>query len=308
MKLTNLSAEPLGRIHSWLPHDLKAEEVVFLPDACPGKSPLPTGTATRTLQPDWRRFAVSDCGCGMRLLRSELSPSDLTTDRWDALAERLRRSKGGLGDLGGGNHFLDALLPYDEGPLHFLVHTGSRAESGHVDAFVDNPERFDREFARVVGWAADNRAAVHEAIAAVFGPLESLLDLPHNTVEYLPEGGAIIRKGAVQLLPGELTVIPSHFLGDAVLVRATSKIEEILHSMSHGTGRALPRGESKTAAAGIDFDAVRRRVMIPTSVSDASLRSDGPHAYRDLDACLPLIDEFVEEIERYSPIAYLGHL
>jgi len=77
MEITNLSAEPLGKLHSWLPHDLKAEQVVFLPDACPGKSPLPTGTAVLTRQADWRKFAVSDCGCGMRLVRSSVQPNDL---------------------------------------------------------------------------------------------------------------------------------------------------------------------------------------------------------------------------------------
>jgi hypothetical protein len=45
MELINLLAEPLGKLHSWIPHDLEAELGVFLPDACPGKSPLPTGTA-----------------------------------------------------------------------------------------------------------------------------------------------------------------------------------------------------------------------------------------------------------------------
>ena len=35
-----------------------------------------------------------------------------------------------LGTLGGGNHFLDALAPHANGPLHFLIHTGSRSESG----------------------------------------------------------------------------------------------------------------------------------------------------------------------------------
>jgi hypothetical protein len=77
MELINLSAEPIGRLYSWIPHDLAAEKIVFLPDACPGKSPLPTGTAVLTRQPKWRRFAVSDCGCGMRLLRSELTPGEL---------------------------------------------------------------------------------------------------------------------------------------------------------------------------------------------------------------------------------------
>src|SRR6266481_21951 len=104
MKLTNLSSEPVGKLHSWLPHDLEAEQVVFLPDACPGKSPLPTGTAVLTAQSDWRRFAVSDCGCGMRLVRSSLAKKDLTLERWDQLANRLRANKGSLGDLGGGNH------------------------------------------------------------------------------------------------------------------------------------------------------------------------------------------------------------
>ena len=36
VKITNLSAEPIGKLHSWIPHDLEAEQVVFLPDACPG--------------------------------------------------------------------------------------------------------------------------------------------------------------------------------------------------------------------------------------------------------------------------------
>jgi hypothetical protein len=87
MEITNLSAEPLGKLHSWLPHDLEAEQVVFLPDACPGKSPLPSGTAVLTHQQNWRKFAVSDCGCGMRLLRSSVHPKDLNSPRWDKVAE-----------------------------------------------------------------------------------------------------------------------------------------------------------------------------------------------------------------------------
>ena len=44
----------------------------------------------------------------MRLLRSELTPDQIKSDRWDRLADLLRTNKGKLGDLGGGNHFLDA--------------------------------------------------------------------------------------------------------------------------------------------------------------------------------------------------------
>jgi len=308
MNLINLSSEPLGKLHSWIPHDLLAEKMVFLPDACPGKSPLPTGTAVQTRQPDWRKFAVSDCGCGMRLLRSEMDPRDLDLARWDKVANRLRKNKGGLGDLGGGNHFLDALEPYGDEPLHFLIHTGSRNESGHVDAFVDLPERFDIEFDRVVSWAADNRSAIHEAIEDTFGDLELVLDLPHNTYEILNDGAALIRKGAVQVSPGDLSILPSHMLGDVVLVRATERVTEILNSISHGTGRRMARSDCKPLADSFDFQAMRERVLIPTGVHDSSLRTDGPFAYRDLDECLALIEEYVEPVSRFSVIGYMGHL
>lgn len=306
MDVINLSAEALGKVRSWLPHDLEAERVVFLPDACPGKSPLPTGTAVLTRQADWRRFALSDCGCGMRLLRSEVEEVD--REAWDALADALRRNKGGLGDLGGGNHFLDALLPYEDGRIHFLVHTGSRNESGHVDPLVDRPAAFDAEFDRVVDWARENRAAIQGCVEAVFGPVELVLDRSHNGYEVLDEGGAIIRKGAVHLRPGELTVIPSHMSGDVALVRATEKVEEILCSMSHGTGRRMARGACKPLGDAYDFEALRERVLMPSTLDDASLRTEGPYAYRNLDDCLALVNGYVEPVERFAVVAYMGHL
>jgi RNA-splicing ligase RtcB len=308
MKLTNLSAEPLGKLHSWLPHDLQAEHVVFLPDSCPGKSPLPTGTAVLTRQRDWRRFAVSDCGCGMRLLRSSLQANDLDQVRWDRVANSLRASKGSLGDLGGGNHFLDAIAPYEDEPLHFLIHTGSRNESGHVDGLIDQAERFDSEFARVVNWASDNRAAIHEKIDSIFGPTELILDLPHNTFEQTDDGGVIIRKGSVRMLPGELSVLPSHMSGDVMLVRGKQRVREILVSMSHGTGRTMSRSECKPLADAYDFTGLRRSTMIASGVEDASLRTEGPFAYRDLDDCLALIQDYVEVVARFGVVGYMGHL
>ena len=130
----------------------------------------------------------------MRLVRSSVQPNDLDQARWDKVADSLRANKGVLGDLGGGNHFLDAIVPYEDGPLHFLIHTGSRNESGHVDGLIDMPDKFDREFERVVRWAADNRAEINEKLDLIFGGTEVLLDLPHNTFEQLDDGGVIIRK------------------------------------------------------------------------------------------------------------------
>jgi RNA-splicing ligase RtcB len=306
--ITNLSAEPIGKLHSWIPHDLVADQIVFLPDACPGKSPLPTGTAVLTRQEDWRRFAVSDCGCGMRLLKSSVSVKDLDHDRWNAVADLLRANKGGLGDLGGGNHFLDAIAPYEDGPVHFLIHTGSRNESGHVDALIDRPSDFDRTFDEVVQWAIDNRSTIHERVERVFGKTDLLLDLPHNTYEQVGDGSVIIRKGSVRLLPGELSVLPSHMSGDVVLIRASERVGEILNSMSHGTGRKMSRSDCKPFADAYDFRSLRSSILIPTGVEDTSLRTDGPFAYRDLDECLALIGGYVKVVARFGVIAYMGHL
>jgi tRNA-splicing ligase RtcB len=244
----------------------------------------------------------------MRLLRSSVYPGDLDISGWDKLADCLRANKGRLGDLGGGNHFLDALAPYDDGPLYFLIHTGSRNESGHVDGFVERPSEFDREFQRVVQWAADNRAQIHKEIERVFGKTDLLLDLPHNSFELLPDGGVIIRKGAVRLSPGNMSVIPSHMSGDVVIVRATEKVEELLCSMSHGTGRKMSRGACKPLADTFNFQALRKSVLMPTALEDASLRTEGPYAYRNLDECLALIEGYVEEVTRFGVVAYMGHL
>ena len=47
---------------------------------------------------------------------------------------------------------------------------------------------------------------------------------------------------------------------------------------------------------------------IPSGVENSSLRTDGPFAYRDLDECLALIDDYVEPVTRYSVVGYMGHL
>jgi RNA-splicing ligase RtcB len=96
--------------------------------------------------------------------------------------------------------------------------------------------------------------------------------------------------------------------GDIVLLRATSKVGEILNSMSHGTGRRMSRAECKPFAESYDYAALRRSILVPSGVEDSSLRTDGPFAYRDLDECLNLIAGYVEVEERFGVVGYLGHL
>src|SRR5262249_46284063 len=144
---------------------------------------------------------------------------------WTSLCGTMRaRRNRGLGDLGSGNHFLDAAASTADGSIVFVVHTGSRNESGLVDHLVDQPRKFDAEFARVERWAFANRAAVLALVVAEFGPFVPLyprldrLDRNHNHVE-ATDSGVIIRKGAQRAAPGELALIPSNLMDDMAIVR-----------------------------------------------------------------------------------------
>ncbi len=317
---TNLSREPDYTIRQWLTVSgaLKvAQRIISLPDTCPGKSPLPTGTALLTATPDWRRFALSDVGCGMAVVRTRFTRADAASDGfrrdWDALCDDLaeRRNKG-LGDLGSGNHFLDAAASHTDGSLCLIVHTGSRKESGLVDDLVDTPRKFDTEFARIRAWARDNRAAVLDIAEKRLGRFRPLydktdrIDRDHNHTEELDGGATLIRKGVQRVAPGELAVIPSNLLDDLVIVRATPAAAEILNCLPHGTGRTMSRSDAKKVE--FDFADLRSRVYIPDRIDNASLRTESPSCYRSLDDGLDCMTRYLDVVERFTPVAYIGQL
>jgi hypothetical protein len=306
VRVFNYSGQPEHVLRKWIPRGLRDSELVILPDACPGKSPLPTGSVVRTTAADWRKFAVSDCGCGMQLLQSDIAAAEFKRDSWDSLGMAIARNKGSLGDLGGGNHFLDALVEEGTNRVFFLIHTGSRTESGLVDQYVSQPERFDREFARVVAWARHNRDALASNVRSHFGRCELVSDLPHNTYEQLGDGAVVIRKGANKVTAGERCILPSSMAGDVVELEATARVSETFDSLSHGTGRAISRSEAKDTP--IDFVALRAATYIPDFIRDDSLRTDGPLCYRRLDECLELLTPVAREVRRFKVVAYLGHL
>jgi hypothetical protein len=319
--LINRSHEADWVIRAWLKQAGaldKAKLVVSLPDTCPGKAPLPTGTGYLTDAADWRRFAVSDVGCGLCIMRSGLRGGDVATDgfreQWRALCETMlaRRNKG-LGDLGSGNHFLDAAVSTTDGSVCFAVHTGSRKESGLVDDLVDQPRKFDAEFRRAERWAFDNRVAVLEMVEKQFGRFVPLyagvdrLDRNHNHFEET-DAGVIIRKGAQRVRPGELALIPSNLLDEMAVVRAKPGVADHLMCLPHGTGRAVSRSDAKRLETAASLAELRARVFIPESIEDSSLRTETPECYRTLAPALERIGDLVDVVERFAPVAYIGQL
>lgn len=307
MEIINYSAEPLNKLYSWLPHGLNASKVVFFPDACPGKSPLPTGTVVYLNHGNWRKFAISDCGCGMLLCKSKIRVDNFDRKLWDKVYYDLKSNKGRLGDLGSGNHFLDALESYNDPFIYFLIHTGSRNESKNVDHLIDQPFNFDKTFHEVCDWAVNNRKSIMKILEKYFGEMEVIVDKNHNHYEILDDG-ILIRKGAVKVKPGELTVIPSNLDGDIVLVEATVKVLEVYNSLNHGTGRIMSRSESKKHADSYDYDDLRKRVYIPEMIKNQSIKTEAPFCYRKLDDCLLLIKDLIIVKNRFTPFAYLGQI
>ncbi len=92
------------------------------------------------------------------------------------------------------------------------------------------------------------------------------------------------------------------------LVRATERVEEIECCLRHGTGLTMSRSDAKRAAINFDFANLRRQVYITARVDDASLRTEAPTCYRGLDDALALMNGFVEEVERLSPVPQIGQL
>lgn len=306
MEIKNYSSVSKEVLYNWLPHNLKAEEVIFFPDVCPGRSPLPTGTTVITKQEDWRRFTLSDIGCGMMFLKSDLHLEDFDTTEWDKLCNLLKISKNTQCDLGSGNHFLNCYVSNSE-ELYFVIHTGSRLEGKEVENLIDNPAKFDIEYKNTMEWAKGNRLGIKALIDKVFDKTEIILDKPHNSFEIF-EDKVVIRKGTVKLLEGELSIIPSNMDGDMALVKAKKEIESAGYSISHGSGRKFSRSEAKKYANEYDYEALRRRVYIPKEISNDSIKTEAPFCYRDLDGCMELISDLVEEIERFTPVAYIGQL
>lgn len=318
IEFCNLSSVETYRAIDYFPRDLKAERVILLPDLNPGRAPLPTGCCVEfdiEKQPEWRKFAISDVGCGMQVLKSKITLGEFVGDikknpennNWSGLYGKLKDNKGRLGDLGSGNHFLDAAAASadPEELIYFIIHTGSRDESNKANDLTNMPEEFDEAYKNITRWARGNRDAISRFLEASYGTLDFILDKPHNL--YKQQGDkAIIYKGAVELKPGELTLIPSSMQGGMAIVEGLEDMELINDAMSHGTGRVKSRAESKKEP--FDFTDLRKRIYIPPQIPDGSISTENPSCYRKLDDCLDLVKRFVAPKKNLYPLAYLGQI
>jgi len=308
MNILNLSNYSIGEIYSNLPNDLECEQLIVFPDFNPSQGALPTGVVIKTFASNWKKFTVSDVGCGIRLVKSTLSKVALNKEKWAQVYYLLRENKGKLGDLGGGNHFLNAVTN-KKGELFFLIHTGSRDESTELDNFINLEDNlFEKEYSRIVNWAFENRSGIVKVLEKVFGKTELVFDKCHNSFEKLADSSVIIRKGSIKVLGNDFAVIPSHLTDRSVLVKCNKRVSEVLNSLPHGTGRILSRSDAKEIGRSYDFDFLRQVILIPDEITDSSLLSEGPYAYNDLKNTLEKTSDYFDIVDVFDNIGYIGHV
>lgn len=289
-----------------LPMGLNASRIIVFPDICKVRWRIPTGMAILTTQKNWRKFAISDVGCGMLLCKSNIKAKDFDKILCDELYYKIISSKH-IGDLGTGNHFIDVLKSKTDESLYFLVHCGGDKNIALLEKWaINNYAAFDNYYDTIIQRAKESRYAIYEMIQSIFGKLEFMLDRNHNHYENT-EGGVIIRRGAVKILPNETTIIPSNLCGDVALVKATDKISDVLFSISHGTGRLIAREETDKIR-NININVLREKVYIPSMIPNENLKMDTPDCYRDLDSCLQLIDDLIQVDDKYTIIGYIGQM
>jgi release factor H-coupled RctB family protein len=299
-------------------------------------SPCPVGSSVEVYRHIYPKWIGGDIGCGVLLLQLE----DIWPLDHRALAATLQarfqgtsvplapakqqfgvvedRFDDSLGTIGGGNHFAELMVsvPAAAGSqLYLCVHSGSRQFGGAVqeqfaeeECLEEGSPRF-REFMaqhdHAVRWAELNR----HLIAARFLKCTGLrlrrkqVELTHNFIERLEGDVYVHRKGSIPSNQGP-ALIPGSRGSFSYLVQAGP--DSSLHSLPHGAGRRLSRGDAKQL-----LSSYKVKDMIKTPLgsyvvtnSKSILVTEHPECYKDLDQIVGLLqsDYGVQVTATFRPL------
>ncbi|BCJ62223.1 RNA ligase RtcB family protein [Micromonospora endophytica] len=191
---------------------------------------------------------------------------DADDPAWNVLAGEIPAGHTeGLGTVGRGNHFVElarvgsvldaahaARLGLAAGDLVLVVHTGSRGLGerilrAHTERYgagpAPDPEAYLARHDEAVRWGALNRRLLAARVAHALGaaPTEPIVDECHNLVE-VRDGHYLHRKGAA---PGDgRDVLVAGTRGTPSYLVAAHAGPEANHSVAHGAGRKMSRGDA----------------------------------------------------------------
>lgn len=150
MEIINYSSYTKKQILELIPSDFIYDKLVVFPDISDVPWLLPTGIAVLTNDKNWRKFAVSNIGCGMLLCKSNILSKDFNKHTWDNFANELKENSDYIGDLNKGNHFVNAIVSDKDNLLSFIIHTGTFKDIQKLKKLSSYPKYFDEEHNRLV--------------------------------------------------------------------------------------------------------------------------------------------------------------
>ena len=245
------------------------------------------------------------------------------------------RHKQQIGTLGGGNHFLEALVDDATNEIWVMVHSGSRRigmdianyyhelavaqTKTHTDV-PDNREKqglcylhFDldeqaRNYLHDMKWAKDYahesrvRMGVHMLNALGWQESESVVHVVHcchNYAELSKANGTVLhRKGATNAALNYLGVIPGSMGTPSYIVKGLGNPDS-LNSCSHGAGRAMSRNRARKEIS----EAALAASMAGTYTSPSTKFTDeGPAAYKDIETVMSRQTDLVDVVTTLRPL------
>ena len=283
------------------------KKIILLPDFCLGKSYLPIGTVAifdKDIHTPTPLYIGRDIGCGMTLFTTDLNVHDLHLQQLvDQIDKEINKDSHVEFTLG--SHFID-LCSDENDRLLFVIHAGFKQYGMHIVKREFTGERYLSEVKKNIVLASSNRLRLAKAVYDVLNldSIPPILDKPHNTVQ-LNDNGYLYRKGAVELLPNELSILPSNLLHPIFLIRATDQIKVLENSFSHGTIRKSSM--TNLGQKGVDYTKLREQIKMPRSLTESSLNKLLPTEYEDFHSYFSQFKKYLSIEQRLDIIGYLGY-
>ncbi|MFX0152048.1 MAG: RtcB family protein [Candidatus Hodarchaeota archaeon] len=283
------------------------QKIILLPDFYPGRSYLPVGTVSlfnhesHTMTPN---FLGRDIGCGMSLFKTDVLSQEFDlqqlVDHLDRLLIKDRNIEFTIG-----NHFVD-FCDDVEGQLYFVIHAGFKRYGMFIVKYGFAGEDYLVKMHESINKAVNNRLLLGVKVfeALNMDNIPPVLDKPHNTAEILKKG-ILYRKGAVKLVPGELSILPSNLLHPILIVKGKKKISNLEYSFCHGTGREKPLEDISQKM--IDYDNLRNIVKMPSKMPIGSLKKLLPTEYKNFLSFYHKFSDYISIEKKLRIIGYVGY-
>lgn len=228
----------------------------------------------------------------------------------------IQRCYSKIGELGGGNHFLE--LDKDSSGAYWLtVHSGSRLLGQQIyDYYIDRGDQHNTRIFSVLSgelleqyihdvkiaqeFAKANRLAIIEIICRFLK--SKVVEEYHSIHNYIDADHKIIRKGAISAQEGEKVVIPisaSPVYGGVIIGRGKG-CEEWNYSAPHGAGRICSRAESKEMFTVSEFKKNMAGVF-SNNVNQAGI-SEAPMVYKRREYIAESLKDLVDIEDILIPV------